>query len=41
MEVRSKTALAVMDRSEGGTLEDPLIVQTFGPLLERFLQDDF
>ena len=26
MEVRSKCALAVMESSEGGTLEDPLIV---------------
>jgi serine/threonine-protein phosphatase 2A regulatory subunit A len=41
MEVRSKTALAVMDSSEGGTLEDSLIVQNFGPLLESFLQDEF
>jgi serine/threonine-protein phosphatase 2A regulatory subunit A len=41
MEVRSKTALAIMDSSEGGTLEDSLIVQTFGPLLENFLQDEF
>jgi serine/threonine-protein phosphatase 2A regulatory subunit A len=41
MEVRSKTALAIMDSSEGGTLEDSLIVQTFGPLLESFLQDEF
>lgn len=41
MEVRSKTALAVMDSSEGGTLDDSLIVQTFGPLLESFLQDEF
>lgn len=41
MEVRSKTALATMDSSEGGTLDDSLIVQTFGPLLESFLQDEF
>jgi len=41
MEVRSKTALAIMDSSEGGTLDDSLIVQTFGPLLEGFLQDEF
>lgn len=41
MEVRSKTALAIMDSSEGGTLDDSLIVQTFGPLLESFLQDEF
>eukprot|EP00529_Nitzschia_sp_RCC80_P011402 CAMPEP_0113514170 /NCGR_PEP_ID=MMETSP0014_2-20120614/40258_1 /TAXON_ID=2857 /ORGANISM="Nitzschia sp." /LENGTH=636 /DNA_ID=CAMNT_0000410633 /DNA_START=329 /DNA_END=2239 /DNA_ORIENTATION=+ /assembly_acc=CAM_ASM_000159 len=41
MEVRSKTALAIMESSEGGTLEDSLIVQTFGPLLESFLQDEF
>ena len=41
MDVRSKCALAVMDSSEGGTLEDPLIVNSFGPLLESFLQDEF
>jgi serine/threonine-protein phosphatase 2A regulatory subunit A len=41
MEVRSKCALAIMDSSEGGTLEDPLIVNSFGPLLESFLQDEF
>lgn len=41
MEVRSKTALAIMDSSEGGTLEDTMIIQTFGPFLENFLQDEF
>ncbi len=41
MEVRSKCALAIMESSEGGTLEDPLIVNSFGPLLESFLQDEF
>lgn len=41
MEVRSKCALALMESSEGGTLEDSLIVQSFGPLLESFLQDEF
>jgi hypothetical protein len=41
MEVRSKCALAIMESSEGGTLEDPLIVNAFGPLLESFLQDEF
>lgn len=41
MEVRSKCALAIMESSEGGTLEDSLIVQSFGPLLESFLQDEF
>lgn len=41
MEVRSKCALAIMDSSEGGTLDDSLIVQSFGPLLESFLQDEF
>jgi serine/threonine-protein phosphatase 2A regulatory subunit A len=41
MEVRSKCALAIMESSEGGTLEDTLIVQSFGPLLESFLQDEF
>jgi len=41
MEVRSKCALAIMESSEGGTLEDQLIVQSFGPLLESFLQDEF
>ena len=41
MEVRSKCALAIMDSSEGGTLEDSLILQSFGPLLESFLQDEF
>ena len=41
MEVRSKCALAIMESSEGGTLEDQVIVQSFGPLLESFLQDEF
>eukprot|EP00934_Nitzschia_sp_Nitz4_P006563 Nitzschia sp. Nitz4//scaffold93_size78505//65297//67345//NITZ4_005428-RA/size78505-augustus-gene-0.46-mRNA-1//1//CDS//3329560312//6553//frame0 len=41
MEVRSKCALAVMESSEKGTLEDQLIVSSFGPLLETFLQDEF
>jgi serine/threonine-protein phosphatase 2A regulatory subunit A len=41
MEVRSKCALAIMESSEGGTLDDSLIVQSFGPLLESFLQDEF
>eukprot|EP00521_Asterionellopsis_glacialis_P006759 CAMPEP_0195280766 /NCGR_PEP_ID=MMETSP0707-20130614/328_1 /TAXON_ID=33640 /ORGANISM="Asterionellopsis glacialis, Strain CCMP134" /LENGTH=625 /DNA_ID=CAMNT_0040339557 /DNA_START=319 /DNA_END=2196 /DNA_ORIENTATION=- len=41
MEVRSKCALALMDSSEGGTLEDATILQAFGPLLENFLQDEF
>jgi len=41
MEVRSKCALAIMESSEGGTLEDTLIVQSFGPLIESFLQDEF
>jgi serine/threonine-protein phosphatase 2A regulatory subunit A len=30
-----------MESSEGGTLDDALIVQSFGPLLESFLQDEF
>jgi serine/threonine-protein phosphatase 2A regulatory subunit A len=41
MEVRSKCALALMESSEGGTLEDGTILQSFGPLLESFLQDEF
>mmetsp|Transcript_14468 Transcript_14468/g.20399 ORF Transcript_14468/g.20399 Transcript_14468/m.20399 type:complete len:615 (+) Transcript_14468:192-2036(+) len=41
MEVRSKCALALMDSSEGGTLEDETILQAFGPLLENFLMDEF
>jgi len=41
MEVRSKCALAIMESSEGGTLEDLLIVNSFGPHLESFLQDEF
>jgi serine/threonine-protein phosphatase 2A regulatory subunit A len=66
MEVRSKTALAIMDAAAvssssetsqanpsedavveksrsagGGALEDSLIIQVFGPLLESFLGDEF
>lgn len=41
MEVRSKCALALMDAAHGGTLEDAVILQAFGPLLEAFLQDEF
>lgn len=41
MEVRSKCALALMDAAHGGTLEDSIILQSFGPLLEAFLQDEF
>lgn len=41
MEVRSKCALALMDAAHGGTLEDNVILQAFGPLLESFLQDEF
>jgi len=41
MEVRSKCALAIMDAAHGGTLEDTVILQAFGPLLESFLQDEF
>jgi len=41
MEVRSKCAMALMDSSQGGTLEDALILQAFGPLVESFLQDEF
>jgi len=41
MEVRSKCALALMGASEGGTLEDSVILQVFGPLVESFLQDEF
>ena len=41
MEVRSKCALALMDAAHGGTLDDSLILQSFGPLLESFLQDEF
>jgi serine/threonine-protein phosphatase 2A regulatory subunit A len=41
MEVRSKCALALMESSEGGTLEDAIILQSFGPLLESFLLDEF
>lgn len=41
MEVRSKCAMALMDSSQGGTLEDATILQAFGPLVESFLQDEF
>jgi len=41
MEVRSKCALALMDAAHGGTLEDSVILQSFGPLLESFLSDEF
>lgn len=41
MEVRSKCALALMDAAHGGTLEDDIILQSFGPLLESFLSDEF
>ena len=41
MEVRSKCALALMDAAHGGTLDDNVILQAFGPLLESFLQDEF
>ena len=40
VDVRSKCALALMDASEGGTLEDATIVKAFTPLLENFLQDE-
>lgn len=41
MEVRSKCALALMDAAHGGTLDDEIILQSFGPLLESFLSDEF
>jgi serine/threonine-protein phosphatase 2A regulatory subunit A len=41
MEVRSKMALALMDAAEGGTLQDATILQSFSPLLENFLQDEY
>lgn len=61
MEVRSKTALAIMEAAAassppadpngnaavessgggGGSLEDAVIIQVFGPLLESFLGDEF
>jgi serine/threonine-protein phosphatase 2A regulatory subunit A len=41
MDVRSKCALALMDAAHGGTLEDDIILQSFGPLLESFLSDEF
>ena len=41
VDVRSKCALALMDATEGGTLEDQTIVRSFTPLLENFLQDEY
>jgi len=41
VDVRSKCALALMDASEGGTLPDDMIVRSFTPLLENFLQDEY
>ena len=41
MEVRSKCALALMDAAHGGTLDDSVILQSFGPLFESFLSDEF
>jgi len=41
MEVRSKTALALMDSAEGGTLEDSVILEAFSHHLENFLQDEY
>jgi len=41
MDVRSKCALAVMDAADSGVLEDTVIIQNFGPLLESFLGDEF
>lgn len=41
MEVRSKCAKALMDAAHGGSLSDALLLQSFGPLLEAFLQDEF
>lgn len=41
VDVRSKCALALMDSSEGGTLDDATIVKAFTPLLENFLQDEY
>lgn len=41
MEVRSKCALSLMDAADAGTLDDAIILQFFGPLLEAFLQDEF
>jgi serine/threonine-protein phosphatase 2A regulatory subunit A len=41
MEVRSKTALALMDAAEGGTLDDSVILEAFSHHLENFLQDEY
>lgn len=41
MEVRSKCALALMDTAHDGSVEDSIILQCFGPLLESFLSDEF
>jgi len=41
VEVRSKCALALMDATEGGTLQDETIVRSFTPLLENFLHDEY
>jgi serine/threonine-protein phosphatase 2A regulatory subunit A len=41
MEVRSKCALALMQAAHAKSLDDPTIVQAFGPLLESFLEDEF
>ena len=41
MEVRSKCALALMDAAADHSLPDTVILQSFGPLLESFLQDEF
>jgi serine/threonine-protein phosphatase 2A regulatory subunit A len=41
MEVRSKCALALMDAANSDTLEDAVILQSFGPLFEAFLQDEY
>lgn len=41
MEVRSKCALALMDAAQAAALDDAVILQSFGPLLESFLGDEF
>ena len=41
MEVRSKTALALMDAAEGGTLDDATVLEAFSHHLENFLQDEY
>jgi serine/threonine-protein phosphatase 2A regulatory subunit A len=41
VDVRSKCALALMDAAHGGTLDNTIILQNFGPLLESFLQDEY